>query len=390
MKIRDLQQPINEIDRRGFLKGMGAAAVAGAAGTAMAAPFSHGEFADQMTGKTQGKYSVLRSDNSKASITIKWPGSNQPGFVITVPGEVLQLGIRGAGGRIKINDKVEDIYFHPMSDHGAYSSAGVLSDSIARKLLKSNGEVLIQIPVVGKGEPVYKFTVEPDSIVKQLKDPQPKKPEVKKDADNGPSKTTKTNVSSGYIENIRTMVANYIEYPSASRRMEEEGTVTVRVEATDDGTITGTTIVKSSGHSRLDATARVGIGKLIKLPSDTDGQIPTTIDVPITFKLDMRQANLDRMSGQGNTPSASYAGRIQARIKPNITFTDEVQGNPKAEVEVRTSSDGTILGRKLLSSSGNRSWDEAVLRAIDRTATLPRDMDGRVPPVIVISFRPKD
>ena len=119
----------------------------------------------------------------------------------------------------------------------------------------------------------------------------------------------------------------------------------------------------------------------------------------------LRSENLKRMQGmagatgdenaKGNAlkasgPSASYAGRIRARIKPNITFMDDVTGNPKAEVEVKTSPDGTILSRKLLSSSGNKAWDEAVLKAIDKTAILPRDEDGRVPPVLEISFRPKD
>ena len=119
----------------------------------------------------------------------------------------------------------------------------------------------------------------------------------------------------------------------------------------------------------------------------------------------LRNENLKRMqglagaSGEENSkgtalkasgPSASYAGRIRARIKPNITFTEDVAGNPKAEVEVRTSPDGTIISRKLMSSSGNKAWDEAVLKAIDKTATLPRDDDGRVPPVLEISFRPKD
>jgi len=119
----------------------------------------------------------------------------------------------------------------------------------------------------------------------------------------------------------------------------------------------------------------------------------------------LRNENLKRMQGMAGAsgdekakgaalkssgPSASYAGRIRARIKPNITFTEDVAGNPKAEVEVRTSPDGTILSRKLLSSSGNKAWDEAVLKAIDNTATLPRDEDGRVPPVLEISFRPKD
>ena len=119
----------------------------------------------------------------------------------------------------------------------------------------------------------------------------------------------------------------------------------------------------------------------------------------------LRNENLKRMQGMAGAsgdekakgtalkssgPSASYAGRIRARITPNITFTEDVAGNPKAEVEVRTSPDGTILSRKLLSSSGNKAWDEAVLKAIDKTATLPRDEDGRVPPVLEISFRPKD
>jgi colicin import membrane protein len=89
-------------------------------------------------------------------------------------------------------------------------------------------------------------------------------------------------------------------------------------------------------------------------------------------------------------PSASYAGRIRARIKPNITFNDDVDGNPKAEVEVRVAPDGTILSRKLIQASGNKAWDEAVLKAIDKTETLPRDTDGRVQPTMVISFRPKD
>ena len=89
-------------------------------------------------------------------------------------------------------------------------------------------------------------------------------------------------------------------------------------------------------------------------------------------------------------PSSSYAGRIRARIKPNIVFPDELATNPSAEVEVRTSPDGTIVGRKLLKSSGVPSWDEAVLKAIDKTESLPRDVDGLVPSSLIITFRPKD
>jgi colicin import membrane protein len=101
-------------------------------------------------------------------------------------------------------------------------------------------------------------------------------------------------------------------------------------------------------------------------------------------------ANAAGSALQSSAPSASYAGRIRARIKPNIVFSDEVTGNPMAEVEVRTAPDGTIVGKRLLKSSGVPQWDEAVLSAIVKTEILPKDTDGRVPASLVISFRPKD
>ena len=118
-----------------------------------------------------------------------------------------------------------------------------------------------------------------------------------------------------------------------------------------------------------------------------------------------RQENIKRMAGlagatgassatgsalQASGLSPSYGGRIRARIKPNIVFTEDIASNPTAEVEVLTYPDGTIKSRKLLKTSGTPGWDAAVLKAIDKTETLPRDVDGRVPPSLVISFRPKD
>lgn len=118
-----------------------------------------------------------------------------------------------------------------------------------------------------------------------------------------------------------------------------------------------------------------------------------------------RQENIRRMLGQAGAsgtpqatgsaqqsagPSAGYGARVAARIKPNVVFTETVSGNPRAEVEVRTLPDGTIVGRRIVKSSGNADWDEAVLKAIDRTATLPRDTDGRVPSALIIGLRPLD
>ena len=71
-------------------------------------------------------------------------------------------------------------------------------------------------------------------------------------------------------------------------------------------------------------------------------------------------------------------------------LTGNVSGNPLATVEVRLAPDGTIVGRKLVKSSGSPTWDETVLRAIDKTEVLPRDIDGRVPSSMSIDFRPQE
>lgn len=123
---------------------------------------------------------------------------------------------------------------------------------------------------------------------------------------------------------------------------------------------------------------------------------------------EMRQQNLKRMAGlagagngdaratgtsaQSAGPSAGYAGRIVARIRPNIVFTDSLVGNPETHVEVHTAPDGTILmaRSRIVKSSGARAWDEAVLKALEKTEVLPKDTDGRIPSPMVLIFRPKD
>ena len=93
-------------------------------------------------------------------------------------------------------------------------------------------------------------------------------------------------------------------------------------------------------------------------------------------------------------PSASYIGRLRAKVKPNITFPDNLLqnmvGNPTAEVEVTCSPSGKIEDVNLLKSSGNKAWDDAVVNGLYKTAMLPRDVDGSVPTRLVFSFRPRD
>jgi colicin import membrane protein len=116
----------------------------------------------------------------------------------------------------------------------------------------------------------------------------------------------------------------------------------------------------------------------------------------------IREANLRRMMSQagasddpaatGNAtrtsgPSASYAGRIRAKIKPNIYVAGTISGNPLAVVEIRLAPDGSIVSQRLVKSSGSTLWDETVLRAIEKTPKLPLD-EGRVYSPMTLEFRP--
>jgi colicin import membrane protein len=118
-----------------------------------------------------------------------------------------------------------------------------------------------------------------------------------------------------------------------------------------------------------------------------------------------RQKFLDRMAGlagasgapsatgsaaQSSGPSSGYAGLIKGRVRPNLVFPGSVSGNPQVSVEVRLAPDGTVLGRpRVLKSSGNKEWDEAVVRAFEKTEVLPRD-GGKIWSPLVIDWRVND
>lgn len=89
-------------------------------------------------------------------------------------------------------------------------------------------------------------------------------------------------------------------------------------------------------------------------------------------------------------PSSGYGARVQAKVRPNIRYSEEFPRSLRTEIEVRATPDGTITGRRVVEGSGNPAWDDAALKAIDRTGSLPRDIDGRVPSPIIIVVRPTD
>ena len=94
-------------------------------------------------------------------------------------------------------------------------------------------------------------------------------------------------------------------------------------------------------------------------------------------------------AAQSSGPGANYGGKIVAAIRPNITQIKEIAGNPSVEYDVYCDASGTILSVKLRKKSGDSDWDETALKAIMKTARLPRDDNGRVPSPMTIALEPK-
>ncbi len=96
-------------------------------------------------------------------------------------------------------------------------------------------------------------------------------------------------------------------------------------------------------------------------------------------------------AGSGGKASPGYSDKVRRRVKPNIIFAGDTDGNPAAVVAVRLAPDGSILSKRLAKSSGNSDWDNAVLRGVERSDPLPRDEDGKAPTFeFTITVRPKD
>ena len=67
-----------------------------------------------------------------------------------------------------------------------------------------------------------------------------------------------------------------------------------------------------------------------------------------------------------------YVGKIRAKVKGNIIRASDVAGNPEAVFEVVQLPTGEVLSVTLKKSSGNRAYDEAVERAINKSSPLPK------------------
>jgi colicin import membrane protein len=99
-----------------------------------------------------------------------------------------------------------------------------------------------------------------------------------------------------------------------------------------------------------------------------------------------RKASAARASALGD-----YIGRIQAKVRGNWILPQDLQGNPEAIFHVTQLPTGEVLHIKLLKSSGNPAYDDAVHRAILKSSPLPLPSDKALfDRELKLTFRPRD
>lgn len=88
-----------------------------------------------------------------------------------------------------------------------------------------------------------------------------------------------------------------------------------------------------------------------------------------------------------------YTGKIAAKIRRNIVLPPDVADDARAEFSVTVLPGGTVLNPKLLKSSGNEAYDNAVERAILKSQPLPLPPDATMFSrfrEMKLGFRPKE
>ena len=86
-----------------------------------------------------------------------------------------------------------------------------------------------------------------------------------------------------------------------------------------------------------------------------------------------------------------YIRRIQTKVKGNVTLPPDMAGNPEAIFDVVQLPTGEIIDAVLRKSSGSRTYDDAVARAIVKSSPLPRpERPELFQRTLTLKFRPQD
>ena len=82
-------------------------------------------------------------------------------------------------------------------------------------------------------------------------------------------------------------------------------------------------------------------------------------------------------------PSYSYGRKVVQLIRDNIVYNEPKSSQLTVVVLVQASRDGKIAASKVVGPSGKPAFDESVLRGIQKMGAVPKDVDGRIPEIVL-------
>jgi len=191
--------------------------------------------------------------------------------------------------------------------------------------------------------------------------------------------------ASGMEFQIQKKVYPLIAYDVRKLPPQENPAVVVQINPGPNGLIEKISVVKPSPYPDWDKAVVTAIQRAEALPSDASGKFPEQ-PINVMFKPKSSWSTPNEQGVMG------YADRIRRKIKPLIIFDPRnLDGNPAIVVLLDLAPDGTILKRTVVTPSSDPAWDRAVLLAIERAESLPRDENGKIPMrQIKLTFKPQD
>jgi len=150
--------------------------------------------------------------------------------------------------------------------------------------MKKLTTVQVPVPVVPRIIPAVEIPAEVHQITTQAAPPAPQPAVVAAKVETTPAPAAPAQPKQ--ISAVEYVRAPQADYPAMSRRMGEEGKVTLRVLVNEKGQAEKVDVQKSSGSNRLDEAAKVAILRAIFKPYLEDGRALTVIaTATISFSL---------------------------------------------------------------------------------------------------------
>lgn len=131
--------------------------------------------------------------------------------------------------------------------------------------------------------------------------------------------------------------------------------------------------------------------ELQALREQADREVKARADSEAKARAAAERAAVQAENAARAKAEADWIRRIQAKVKGNVILPPDLQGNPEAIFDVVQLPTGEILDVQLRKSSGVRSYDDAVQRAILKSSPLPRpDRADLFQRTLTLKFRPID